>query len=391
MAREPEHVARDYFAALGRRDLDAAANHLAPDLRGVMHGLAELDGPRAVREFFAELFAALPDWTIEVRRTAAEGDTVAVHWRITGTFTGAPWHGLEANGARLDFQGADVITVREGRIAANDAFADGLSAYRQLGVLPPAGSATEARVTSALNRASKVARRAGAAPLEPVADGVWRLRGGLPVRAMNVYLLKDGGGVTAFDAGVRQMAGAIAGAAASLGGLRRVLLSHAHPGHRGAAARLGVPVICHPDARPEAETDGGRSYFDFAKAPIPARWTLPVALDRWDAGPVRIAGTVAEGDQVAGFRVVDISGHAPGQIALVRDRDRLALTADAFYVIDIGTGRPRPPHLPVLNQDDERARASLRRLAALDLAAAWPGHGQPLRGDVRGALERAAG
>jgi glyoxylase-like metal-dependent hydrolase (beta-lactamase superfamily II) len=147
---------------------------------------------------------------------------------------------------------------------------------------------------------AKVARRVGATGLEPVADGVWRVRGGIPVRARNVYLLADDGGVTAFE----------------------------------------------------------------------------------------IADTV--GADVAGSTVVDIPGHAPGMIALVRDG--LALTGDGFYVVDEATGRPRPPHLPhsAFNRDDAQARESLLRLAGLDLTVAWPRHGAPLRGDVRRELERAA-
>jgi hydroxyacylglutathione hydrolase len=283
----------------------------------------------------------------------------------------------------------DLVTVHGGRIVANDAFADGLTVFRRLGALPPAGSTAETRLTGALNQRGKVARRIGAKGLEPVADGVWRVRGGLPVRAMNVYLLSDDGGVTAFDAGVRGMADAILAAAAELGGLRRVVLSHGHPDHRGAAPRLGVPVLCHPDARAEAEGDGGRAYFDFSKLTVPGRWTLPLAIDLWDGGPVEIADTV--GEEVAGFTVVEIPGHAPGMIALVRDG--LALTGDGFYVVDEATGRPRPPHLPhaAFNLDDAQARESLLRLAGLGLTAAWPGHGEPLRGDVAGVLERAAG
>jgi hypothetical protein len=42
------------------------------------------------------------------------------------------------------------------------------------------------------------------------------------------------------------------------------------------------------------------------------------------------------------------------------------------------------------NFDTEQARASMRKIAALEPAAAWPGHAKPLTGDVRGALERAA-
>jgi glyoxylase-like metal-dependent hydrolase (beta-lactamase superfamily II) len=48
------------------------------------------------------------------------------------------------------------------------------------------------------------------------------------------------------------MAGAILHAATPLGGLTRVVLGHGHVDHRGAAPRLGVPVLCHPDERPRA-------------------------------------------------------------------------------------------------------------------------------------------
>jgi glyoxylase-like metal-dependent hydrolase (beta-lactamase superfamily II) len=75
-------------------------------------------------------------------------------------------------------------------------------------------------------------------------------------------------------------------------------------------------------------------------------------------------------------------------IALWRESDRLALCTDAFYTLDMW-GRGCPPHLPeaIYNFDTEQARASLLKLAALEPAAAWPGHAKPLTGDVRGQLE----
>ena len=55
-------------------------------------------------------------------------------------------------------------------------------------------------------------------------------------------------------------------------------------------------------------------------------------------------------------------------------------------------GRDSEPHLPMdgYNLDTEQARASLRRLAALEPAVAWPGHANAVSGDVRAQLERAA-
>jgi hydroxyacylglutathione hydrolase len=248
---------------------------------------------------------------------------------------------------------------------------------------------------AAFNVRTKASRRAAAkSELERVADGVWLLRGGVP-RTMNVYLLEDaGGGVTLFDAGIRQMTNAIATAAAPLGGINRVVLGHADVDHRGAAAGLGVPVFCHEAERAAAEGGGAqRDYHRVGLLGIPARWVYPRLLEYWDGGPVEIAGTIAEGDDVSGFRVVHLPGHAPGLVALFRERDRLALTSDCFYVLDVETSRPTPPAPApdAFNQDTEQARASIRKLAALDPSAAWPGHADPLTGDVRAQLERAAG
>lgn len=229
---------------------------------------------------------------------------------------------------------------------------------------------------------------------ERVADGVWRLRGGFPVRHFNVYFIEDaGGGVTMFEAGIKSMTDAIRAAGKSLGGINRVVLGHAHKDHRGTAPFLGVPVLCHPAERADAEGDGGVHYFDVRRLRAPGRLVYPRLLERWDGGPVAIAGTVSEGDGVSGFRVVHIPGHAPGMIALYRERDRLALTADAFYLLDPQTGLPvRQPRMPAaaFNADTAQARASVRKLAALEPASAWPGHLGPLTGDVRAELERAA-
>jgi len=229
---------------------------------------------------------------------------------------------------------------------------------------------------------------------EPVADGVWLVRGGLPVRNMNVYLLEDEGGLTVFDAGIEAMAEGIAEEAAKLGGIKRVLLSHSHADHRGAAAGLGRPVLCHPAEVADAEGDGGMHYLDFSKIRLPpARWLYPSLLRHWDGGPVKVAGTVSEGDEVADFTVLHFPGHAPGLIGLWRERDRLALVSDVLYTLNPETGRfLKEPHLPhpTFTPNREQARASLRKLAALEPRSVWPGHANPVIGDVRTRLEEAA-
>jgi glyoxylase-like metal-dependent hydrolase (beta-lactamase superfamily II)/predicted ester cyclase len=386
-------VVRTYFEAVAARDLDGMAACWQPGGSEVLVGLVDLTVPEGLKAYFGEIFAAFPDFDFTVEQFVEAGDTVTVRWAADATFAGpGSFMGVEPTGARIRLAGCDVLTVRAGKIVSNIAYSDAVGLLRQFGLLPPADSSAELRMKSAFNAKTRVAAKLAASEPERVADGVWLIRGGFPAKTMNVYLIEDDGQITVFDAGIKTMAHSVAAAAARLGGIKRVVLGHAHADHRGSAPRLGAPVYCHPADRADAEGDGGDHYFHLERLPAYARPLFPWLLKQWDGGPVQIAGTVEEGDEIAGFRVVHLPGHAPGMIGLLRESDRLALTSDCFYTLDPTTGRkghPRVPHA-AFNQDTEQARASIRKLAALEPAAAWPGHADPLVGDVRSQLEQAA-
>ena len=388
-----EIVARRYFEAIGARDLDAAVEMWATGGRENVRGQVDVSAPEGVRDFIGELLDAFPDLDFEVVSTTTEGERCAVQWRFTGTFAGpGSIKGLAPTGDRVAMEGIDLVTVRDALIQSNDAFPDSISLPRQIGMMPPQDSAAERRLFGAFNASTRARARLAGGEAELVAAGVWVVQG-QPGRC-NVYLIEDDGGVTLFVAGARTMARSVARAGAKLGGIRRVVLGHGHTDHRGVAPALGVPVFCHADEVEDAEGSGGFRYWPqgLRGLPFPHR-QVNLILHRffWDGGPVKIAGTVAEGDEIAGFRVVAIPGHSPGQIALWRDADRLALTSDCFYTIDLW-GRDCEPHVPfpIYSYDVEQARASMRKIAALEPAAAWPGHGRPATGDVRSQLERAA-
>jgi hydroxyacylglutathione hydrolase len=233
--------------------------------------------------------------------------------------------------------------------------------------------------------------------LERVAEGVWLLRGDLR-GAMNVYFIEGDDGLVQFDAGTKAMRKAARAAAEQLGGLERVVLGHAHADHRGTAPYMGAPVFCHADEVADAESDAAIApYMDLSQLPVAwVRWIYPLLLRRWDGGAVKIAGTVAEGEEIAGFRVIHLPGHAPGLIGLWRESDRVALVSDTVYLVDSARLKPLPegeasvPH-PAWAWDHARAKESVRRLAALDPAVLGTGHERPLRGEsLRGTLERAA-
>jgi hydroxyacylglutathione hydrolase len=387
-------IAKRYFAALAAHDLDAAVACWRPGAVDRLVGAQELIAPDGIREYFSGMFAAFPDFDFEVLELTTGRNRTAVRWRARGTFAGpGRFQGFTPNHARIDLEGCDVVTTEDGLIVHNDAYLDGASVARQLGVLPPAGSAAELRLTKLANARTKATTTIHGLQTEQIAEGVRIARGGFPLKTMNVYLIDDGDGVTVFDAGIKAMGKALRALCAQLGGAKRVVLGHADADHRGAAPALGVPVYCHPAERAAAESsETFRPYHDLQKLRGYARLYFSKTLPAWDGGPVEIAGTVTEGDQVAGFEVVELPGHAPGLVGLFRRSDRLALISDCVYTLDIQTGRkggPRVPH-PAFDIDVDQARASIRKLAELDPAVAWAGHANPVTGDVRSQLEQAA-
>lgn len=388
-----EGVARRYFEAINEHDIEAAVAAWAPGGREHVRGQVDALAPEGVREFIGGMLGALPDMRFELLSTTTQGERCAVQWRLTGTFAGpGEFAGIAPNGSSVALEGCDLLTIREGLIQSNDAFTDGMTFARAIGMMPPKDSMAERRMTAAFNAKTRLVGRLSGGEPQLIAEGVWLLQG-QPGRC-NAYLIEDDGAVTLFDAGARTMARALAGAGARLGGIRRIVLGHAHTDHRGSAPALGAPVFCHAAEVQDAEGTGGFRYWgeDLPRVPLPHR-PLHRLLHRyaWDGGPVQIAGTVAEGDEIAGFRVVEVPGHAPGQIALWRERDRLALSSDCFDTIDIW-GRDSEAKLPFdyYNYDSDQARASIRKLADLEPAIAWPGHAKPLAGDVRSKLYAAA-
>lgn len=388
-------IAKRYFAALGAHDLDAAVALWRPGAIDRFVGQQDVVAPDGVRAYFQSLYDAFPDFALEIIELTTYRDRTAVRWTATGTFAGpATFQSFAPNGARLELEGCDVVRVADDQIIHNDAYVDTGAIARQLGFLPETGSPAHERMAKLANLGTRLKGRLhGATAPELIGEGVWIVRGGFPRKLMNVYLIEDGDGVAVFDAGISAMTASVSAGAAMLGGITRIVLGHADCDHRGTAPGLGAPVYCH-----EREVEAARSaaalrpYWDLRKLPRPVAVVSEKLLTAWDGGAVEIEGTVKEGDEVAGFTVVELPGHAPGLIGLYRESDRMALVSDCFYTLDVRTaikGGPRVPH-PAYDHDVHEARRSIAKLAALEPKVAWAGHADPVTGDVRAQLELAS-
>ena len=153
-------VVAEYFDALAAHDLDRAVATWQPGSPDRLHGFAEMTAPDGIRDYFAAMIAAVPDLRLEVLSMVAENDDVAVRWRMSGTFGGeAKFEGLAPNGRRLELEGLDLLSVKDGRIVSNHAYTNGMEFARQVGALPPQGSAAERAMSAAFNAKTALAKR----------------------------------------------------------------------------------------------------------------------------------------------------------------------------------------------------------------------------------------
>jgi hydroxyacylglutathione hydrolase len=204
-----------------------------------------------------------------------------------------------------------------------------------------------------------------------LADDLYLLSG-FPPNAVNIYLAGD----VLIDAGTRYDARRI---------FRQIegravtahALTHGHPDHQGASRavcdRLGIPLWSG-----EGDADAVESGNLLASMPRSAMSRL---ANRIFAGPAcPVARRLREGDEVAGYVVLDVPGHSPGHVAFWRESDRTLILGDVLAGMNLMTGWPglhEPPSF--FTPDPARNRASARKLAALEPALVLFGHGPPCR------------
>jgi predicted ester cyclase len=153
-------VVTEYFDALAAQDLDRAAATWKPGSIDRLHGVADLVAPDGIRNYFASLFAAVPDFRFEVLDMVAEGDQVAVRWRTGGVFSGTgDVLGFAPNGRPIELEGLDLLTVEDGKIVSNFAYVNGMVFAQQIGALPDPESRQGRAMAAAFNAKTAIAKR----------------------------------------------------------------------------------------------------------------------------------------------------------------------------------------------------------------------------------------
>ena len=225
----------------------------------------------------------------------------------------------------------------------------------------------------------------GAMPdLLQMAESLYRLRiPGGQAHLLNSYLWTEPDGVTLIDTGWPDSAELIHDALAELGlrriHVKRIVLTHFHEDHSGAAAEIADWS--------DVEVIAGAGDADFVRGepgPLPVltagERTLRPDVDEPPNGPPcpvdRVVGDGDVLDFAGGARVIGVPGHTPGSIALYLPAADAVLTGDAIAEFD------GQLILGVFNTDRAAASRAVEILAATGAQRAGFGHGEPILVDA---------
>jgi hydroxyacylglutathione hydrolase len=155
-------------------------------------------------------------------------------------------------------------------------------------------------------------------------------------------------------------------------------LTHAHPDHQGSSHAV-CEALSIPFWVPERDADAAERP-ELINQRQPDNWLAHLMM-RLFAGPGhKVDRVLREGDEVAGFQVLDVPGHSAGHVAFWRESDRVLIAGDVVNTMHPFTmirGVREP--LDAFTPDKRQNRESIKRIAALEPSLLLVGHGPPVR------------
>lgn len=99
----------------------------------------EAEGIEGFRNYITTLRTAYPDFNYSVEEFIVKDDNIVVRWIVNGTNTGVSASGLPPTGQKIQFEGAGIVRVTDGKIVERIVYYNQATALVQLGytITPP--------------------------------------------------------------------------------------------------------------------------------------------------------------------------------------------------------------------------------------------------------------
>jgi len=139
MIMDTEKQAIGLHAAIATQDVEKVLSFYTDDIfmEQVIGDGVIIHGKEEARLFLTQLFAAFPDFRMELGSCIASGDWACYLWVMSGTHRG-DYMGIPGTGKSFSIRGNTVAKLREGKNSQLFLYYDSASFLRQLGALPPA-------------------------------------------------------------------------------------------------------------------------------------------------------------------------------------------------------------------------------------------------------------
>jgi glyoxylase-like metal-dependent hydrolase (beta-lactamase superfamily II) len=191
----------------------------------------------------------------------------------------------------------------------------------------------------------------------------------------NCWLWNGGDGLTLIDCGCPNHGEEIVKISQDIGAIKRVIITHAHPDHAGAAAAisraLNVPVFAH-----EKETDflSGKKTIHNETGSLICRCVLWFAHNiGFNVPKVENLAQLKGEQEIEGLQILHTPGHTPGSISIFAPSIQSLFCGDN---LDNLHGKPALGQLWCTLDKDTR-NSSLGQFDKLDANRLLAGHGRP--------------
>ncbi|MFL6115359.1 MAG: MBL fold metallo-hydrolase [Catenulispora sp.] len=228
-------------------------------------------------------------------------------------------------------------------------------------------------------------------PAHQLTERVWRIPVGPSDFVNSFAVLDDDGGVTLIDTGMSSSLKRIEAGLAAIGkafpDVHRVVLTHAHADHAGAAAKvkeksdavmaisaIDAPFACGGYSPPRDGSTLGGKFLNL------------LGKKGGKFAPVVIGEEFADGDVLpvgGGLRVFHTPGHSPGHVALRHEADGVLITGDSIWNV-----RKMKWSVRAFCSDIKLNQQTANILGELEYEIAAFTHGKPVTRNARETVRR---